>query len=44
MPKLCNVRELKYETQEIKEEGGILGIACVGAKGDESWMSKFYLF
>lgn len=44
VPKLCNIREVKHGIQDIKEEGGILEFAGKGAKGDESWMTKFYLF
>ena len=39
VPKLCNSREVKHRTWDIKEESGILEFAGKGAKGDESWLT-----
>lgn len=39
VPKLCNSREVKHRTWDIKEESGILEFAGKRAKGDESWLT-----
>lgn len=44
VPKLCNIREVKHGTWDIREESSILEYAGKGAKGDESWLTKFYPF